>query len=87
MAKVDIFQSRSKNTPFLTLYRLCLSSYPGHLGLIVTHQEVEGPCYMLVIFLEEKLCLRSLRLWGEIFIFDPLFSLGQKLKIQKVNFF
>ena len=38
-------------------------------------------------FLEEKLCLRSLRLWGKIFIFDPLFSLGQKLKIQKVNFF
>ena len=38
-------------------------------------------------FLEEKICSRNLKLCGHFFIFDPLFSLGQKLKIQKVNFF
>ena len=81
MAKVDIFQSRSKKYPIFDPLSVMFAIIPWSLGAHTHVARGRGSMLHAGNFLEENLCSRRLRLWGKIFIFDPLFSLGQKLKI------
>ena len=87
MAKVDIFQSRSKKYPIFDPLSVMFAIIPWSLGAHTHVARGRGSMLYAGNFLEEKLRSRNLKLCGHFFIFEPPFSLGQKLKIQKVNFF